>query len=360
MKFIEYWDNRLFAYYIEDVLVKWGEHAYGRPPYWETEATILSTHDPDDEGIGYAAPLVPIVEALNSFVTIQMNWAYLNGFPTAKITTTDPMALEVTDKEITFIPGVGYQAPPGYDVNWMNVPPVGGDLTQMRDFFKAEGNQVSLAPILFGMLGQDVSNATASTMIAVAKSIFGPGLQGIQDMFNGIAAFMQEQIERELREPVPIWTTSGDKSEWLELGPDDIDGYYEVEHTLEPVIPVEEMQRALYWGQMFQNKLASRREAIELGRGAHDPERVIEEIALEDMEAREDVQGYITSRVLKRIGKKEEPAALGQGTPANLPIGMGGPGAVTTPGVQSPLIPGEQGQIVQPAVGPGGAGIGRG
>jgi hypothetical protein len=181
-----------------------------------------------------------------------------------------------------------------------------------------------------------MSNASMATMIAVAKSIFNPATEGIVEVFNGIGAFLKERIE-DLGSPVPIWAQGN--GDWLALGPDDVDGYYQVEHDLDTVIPVERMQKAQFMADAYARGFFSKRQTIEDGYGQHDPEKAIVERQLEDLENSAGLQQYVMTQVLRKLGAMQPPP--NPGTPANIPMGMGGPGAVVMPGgSQSPLLPG--------------------
>ena len=94
---------------------------------------------------------------------------------------------------------------------------------------------LSLAPILRANVpSSEMSGVTAAMMVTIAQTQFGIAVDNLARSFNQMAGFMLRRIEKNLKKPVPLWKK--DKDKWEELGPEDINGYYEVEHTLEPVV----------------------------------------------------------------------------------------------------------------------------
>ncbi len=357
VKFTEYWDTKRYIRMVGDEVVERGKHNYGRPPYFAAKAVLLSTHDPNDEGISCVTPLVPLQDLLDSLYTMKSNNASLGAFayPTETL-VSEELAMESSTSPaaaVKFEPGVILQARPGYRLEFMMPPPVGADLNQMASLVKGMIDELTLAPVVFGRSEREMSNAAMVTQIAAAQSIFNTAAYMMAEMFNQVARFLLDRI-LDLDEEVPLWFSAEQGSPWKALGPKHIKNFWKVEHELDPVLPAARMQAALFMSSGYQAGHLPRRLVVEEGYGYHNPEEIMEERRLEELEMSVEVQAIIKQEALKPWAQPPIPT----GTPANVPIGMGGPAAVTTPGIQSPLTP--QGLPIMPAQTPEGQGIGRG
>lgn len=267
-----------------------------------------------------------------------MNWAYLNGFPAMRAIPKgdDTIPFDDESKPIEYIPGQLIDLP-GRIPEWMPAPPVGTDLVQMNGFIMDMFNMVSLNPILNGVIpGADVSGVAAQTMISIAKSIFGPGMNNIARAFNDMAGFMLNCIQEDFGVPIPVYQMSDKgKGKWLELGPDDIQGYYEVRHTLTPVLPAEQMTKSIWLADGNARGFVPKRRVIEEGFGADAPDEVMEELELDELKKSPEYRNLLAAKLLEALDLDMKPQESA-GTPPNPfgpagGVGPGGPGIPMTP-----------------------------
>ena len=338
VRFIEHWTKDSYRYMVDDEIVAKGNHSYGRPPYFHALGGVTSIKDPAYQGISIADPLLSLQDVLDALITIQLNWAFLNGFPPARLRPIGDDPLPLAERvSIEWQPGETIDVP-GHLWEWVPAPPVGADINLLQRSLKEVVDQVTLAPILYGLPpGADASGVLANTLIAVAKSIFGPALANLSRGFDDTAGFMQRQVEK-LGDPVPVYAVGDGK--WLELSPKDVDGYYRVRHQLHPVIPAE---RQVLYNQLvdaLSRGLVTPEMVLERGLGEMAPEKVLEAVKVNELSQRPELLGLVMQRVLERLQANQPVQNTGQ--PALPPEGVAGFGQPAIPGLQQP-IPGLQG-----------------
>jgi hypothetical protein len=344
-EFIEYWNEDIYIYMVDGEMVEWGEHFYGRPPYFCATASTISDGDPAHSAISFAFPIISLEVALSNLLTIQMNWAKMNGFPSGKLHPISDDAIgdpfEIV-KQVVIKPGDIMGIPLGYDFGWVIPPPAGADMSSLRDWLAGVSTQMSLAPVLQGVAGSNMSNSAAVTMIAVAKSIFGPAVKSLQSQFNEMAAMMLYIVDNIIKTDVPLWTP-GEKARWLSINSKNIDGYYKVSHEIKPVIPAEQYQKTIVLEDGNARGLLPDRVVVEDGFGYHDPESIADEVWLESMTKTNMYKSYLWGKFMETMGETTEASPNpGQGTPQGMPIAPGGVGAPVVTGVSQPMYPGAE------------------
>ena len=340
VEFIEYWNRTHYYYIVEGVIVESGEHNYGRPPYFHAQFNLTSSHDPKYETEGIADVMLRVQDAEDTFMTTLLVWLMLNGQPTARLRPVDgDVDPYSTDDIVNMEPGEMFSGPPGTFPEWVPAPSVSGDFHNVLDKLNQVSDRVALAPILYGEQ-RDISGPTSTNMITVAKSVFGPGVASIARQFDEMAAFIQESIENHPRlgVPVPVWFEDKHGGVHLELGPDDIDGYWEVEHAVRPSIPLEKMQKQSQMAQAVQMGAIDmdyyREEAMELSDPVEMDRRVTVQELRKQPEYRAMLLGELSRLRLKNLRQRGESAS------EKPMVGPGGPGVPQVAGVQQQLMPG--------------------
>ena len=340
VQFIEYWNRTHYYYMVDDFVVEEGEHNYGRPPYFHATFNLTSSHDPKYATEGIADVMLRVQDAEDTFVTTLLVWLLLNGQPAARLRPVgDDVDPYETDEEVRMEPGEMFSGPVGTFPEWVPAPSVSGDFHRALDKLNQVSDRVSLAPILYGEQ-RDISGPTSTNMITVAKSVFGPAVQSIAHQFDEMAAFMQELIEthERLGVPVPVWYEDKTGGVHLELGPNDIDGYYEVEHRVRPSIPMEKAQKAVQLAQAVQMGAVDmdyyREEAMELT----DPVEMDRRVTVQDLRKQPEYRNMLMGELARlRLRKLKLRGEAPQEKPM---VGPGGPMAPQVQGVQAPTLPG--------------------
>lgn len=357
VEFVEYWNRTHYAYMIDGHKVEEKEHNYGRPPYFCALFSPTSSKDPEFETEGIADPLVALQDKVEEMRTMQMNWAFLSAFPVARMkpATDDAIEIDPQTTEVVWEPGSTMNPIGGNVWEWVQAPTVGGDITSLGNYYEQMADKISLAPILYGQITGDISGPAAQSLIALARAVFGPGLSALAQQFDEMAEFIQHLIQDVVKEDVPVWSEG--EGSWLELGPDDVNDYFEVMHNMEPITELERMSKAIWLADAQARGAISMRHYREEGLGIHDPESMDREVRIEKMRDSDSYAMMVFARFEERVNGPPPPqdpmaGAIPPGTPPALPVGPGGPGMPQVAGVQQGMMPGMGGPMGDPAMMP--------
>jgi hypothetical protein len=315
------------------------KHNYNHTSYYYAPFSSTSVEDPEFATEGIADAVLETHDALESAIAMIRNWGTLSAFPVWRLRPIDPEAVSPNTKAvIEWKPGGTVKAPDGFVWEATTLPATGQDIRELVKFFKDLIDQISLAPILQGQMQGDLSGPAASAAISLAKSVLGTGLVNIGVCFDEMAAWMQEMIEKRIKAPVPIYYKG--RNEWLELGPDDIKGYYDVTHQLQPLIRLERMQDAIMWADAQARGAVDMNTYREKGLGLENPEEYDVKVRVEQAVKTPEYQRPLMERFLTLIEAPLPSPEPPQGTPEGLPVGPGGPGVPMVAGVQQGMQPG--------------------
>jgi len=368
VEFMEYWNRTHFQYFVDGKLVRTGKHRYERPPYYHAAFSTTSHKDPSYATEAIAAPLMMLQDKIENFMTAQEAVIWKGGFAGMRLRPLNEDAIPPDTSgakiPITITPGGIIEGVPfGHILEWMPPPDLGANASKYQDILMDFLDRVSLAPILYAQMQGDPSGPVATSLIALARAIFGPGLTNLARMYDQIAMQMQYMIEKVIKDDVPVWIDVDRKknklvADWLTLGPKDIKGYYAVKHSLDPIIPMEQWQNAIMMSTGWRDGLLSRRRVIEEGYRISAPQMEIEDRMAEDIETGPEAKSQIMEEVKRRLLLKQPPPPSQISSPA-MAAGPGGgpvpqmvgeqgllPGMVDTLGV-----PGN-GLVPAPEVGP--------
>lgn len=353
-KFIEYWNREYFVYMVDDLIVKKGRHNYGDVPYFFAPLGETSSPKIEDQYFGLGWVMEPLCDKFDSFMTALENYAMISAFPYPTLKPISEMAIadEGQSKQVRLVQGEIYTPPMGYELVWMQPPNIHQDVIRVLDFLKNEIDRLGLAPVLYGLFQGEQSSASQQTAISVAKSILSAGINNICTEFNREARLRFRMIEL-LGEPVPIWRTDGPQREWLELGPEDLHGYYEVEHTLEPVIPAEQQMRYMFLADAQARGAITMNQLREEGLSINAPEKVDMDVMVETARKSTQYQNMLFSKWIEKFHPEEGGPYAGGAPEANLPVAPGGVGAQGAAGLNQGMQP-EQRVATRPQ------GVGRG
>ena len=306
-RWIEFFDrDGHFVYMADDEVVREGEHNYGRVPFYNPKFSVTSIHDPAYETEGIADPLLLLQDQICEALTIHGTWAYMAGFPIAHLVpvTEDAIPLDEKDDVIDIEPGGTITAPLGWRWEWVNLPATGRDLSILYDRLLDQANEAGLAKILSpNPDATRVSGPVAATLVAIGKSVFGPALVELAVAFDELAFWMLRMIDQEIKAPVPLWHEGSGK--WLEIGPDDINGYYEVKHTLVPVIPMERMQNAIMLADAQARGAITMNRLREDGYNITAPDEEGDAVWLERQEASPQFNNMVMAEFMRQIGQEQ-------------------------------------------------------
>lgn len=349
VKVTEHWTATSLTYYLDDKIVGGTEvdlSGYGRPPFFEVRGYTTSSRDPAKATRSAIESQRSLVKALNRFLTYASNWVHFAAFPFL----VEKDGSNLTGDETTVMGLKPGQILRG--VEFMPPPEVAKDLQALTQLLMGEIDRVGLTAVMYGANSGASSGYQVASLQAAAQSVLKPVIRNASTALSDLCSFWLRLIDQRIKDTVHIWG-SGQKagqSEWVELGPDDIRGYYVVHVELRPLLPLDEIAQRDSALRMVAGRLWSRRHALEKT-GEEQPEDLLDEIAVEEYMEAPQIAERLTEDAATRAGLIKP---TGQGgtqifgpggnvlanVPAAVPPGVGGPGFPPIQGMQ-PQVPGQ-------------------
>lgn len=383
----------------QGTVVKTVRHGYGDPwtrtlrgPYFHSLGVTTASRLPERAGLSVLYPFLSLFPALDSYLTIQSNAAYLTGYPTwhrvqppggslaASLgavagpqvapygldgSERDALAAQTTRLE----PGTIYP----WDVAPIEMPRAGPEIDKViasiLGFLELANPSVAR-----GAGGADDSGYAINQKTYLARLAWDPLVKNAQFALSERVGFESWLIERKLGEKVyaymdvaPAAGRRGSQSlraGWQGIGPEDLKGAHRYTVTLDPETPANKTLEIRSHVEMVKAGFESTAMAIEALGG--DPGEVERELLLENLKRSPEIQERLKQRVFQKLGLMDEQAlgpvgGVPPGAPPGVPPGMppgGMPGM--PPELAALLAQGGPGGPPGLGPGPGGPGPGQG
>lgn len=349
---IETWDKHHAQWVVDGRLVHKITHNYGRVPYFVAEAPEI-----DDDMVKYTNepvvwPLVMLQEILEQLETMKLNVCYLYGYPKLALETPEEGMLDIS-------PATGGPAPvewktgnnllvlhPGQKITQPFVARTGPDIQEMIAELQGWADRAGLGPLMSGMgAGSDWSGYMTAILVSAARAQFDPIVSSMTTALEDMTSFFWWLIENKLKDSIIV--AEGKRGNWLELKPEEIKGYYRNEWIIKPYLPQNTVAMGQWAAAMTQNKLMTRRRAMEEHLDIEQPDEEKTEIWLEEIEEDPMVKQFALEQafpeVVQAIEEKKQQEMMATQGPAPT---MGAP----TPGMGIPMGPEEvaAGQATSP------------
>jgi hypothetical protein len=331
---IEYWDREWVCYVVttnvtepltdhfEDGDVRLGgllrafKHGYNRVPYFAGFGDETSSDDPNYMGQSAAYGVKDIVPLLDSQLTMWGNVAFLTGYPSFKRIvppgSVESQYVENTDAEGTanypFEPGMIYEQPEGGDMEVIDFGTGLNALTAMIGQLKEMVNGTLMPSIMQGVPpGSRTAAFAIQNLTESAKQKYNQCVTNAKFAWSEAFNFTLWLIEEKVRQPVYLLSSMTDEKttkkymDWFVLGPEDINGYYNVEVEIKPHVPSDQMQQGVFEESMVKARLHSRLQAME-NTGDEHPDETDDQIAIEEYMMEPDVKAFIVQQAVQRAG----------------------------------------------------------
>jgi hypothetical protein len=326
---IEYWDREEAIFLIlegssgslstsgrgDGLVLRSFKNPYPRVPYFIGFGQETSSSDPNFEALPSAYPIVYLAGLMNSGMRMWANVGYLTGFPT--ITKESPTALaeaalsensDGDEGEEDLTPGRILQGPPGTKYGVLDygrsATALTGMIGQIDQMIKGAGSN----PIMQGIPpGSRTAGYAISELAAASKAKYQQIVRNAEKALSEFLSLSLWMIENLVDSDVPLLMyKKSDKGvtyqEYEDLSPGDIKGYYNVQVKIQPRNPVDRQAEGTFMANMMNNRLASRRQAIEEGLGVEQPDDVIDEILVEEALEDPQVKEFIKAKALQEAG----------------------------------------------------------
>lgn len=348
---IRYYDKRWMAYIVGGVVVECRRHGMPGLPVGRLIGQVTSSPNPSEEVQGITWGMVQLEETINTLFTKKLDNHITYGGPKLVVETlpgspaaglNQPRVYDFSDPRKTPV------LLPGQTVKdaFQNFQPHddGGLLGELLGLFTKSG----LNPVATGESpGSDPAGYTVNTLSQAAQSNYETMLDNYAALLMWLGDFVRLMIRETLKEKVYLSVPMEDRkaggTEWLGLGPDDVDET-PCEVIIDPLSDANRIALRQSLTQGWKDGLIPRGQVQAEGYGAEDPELWDDEIIVE--RAVEQLTARAIQEALEQVGLlKMDPAAQAGGMVQPPPAGELMAGDVATGAVPAPLNP--------PSVGPG-------
>lgn len=369
---VEYWDADYWCVVID------GTMAPGFPkvnPYAPLLPYFRAKSDPVLFALSFLVP------GFDSLLTMWLNWTYIGAYPTPQMSAPANAAPSLGDvgaelepmggdnKKAVWKPGMQVEPPPGYQLSFVQPPPIGQDVQQMAQVYRQLIESAGVASVLRGAAGSDYSGYLANQLIAAATLTYKNLGTAMQSQLSAMGEFMWHVVDKRIKQEVYVLATEGKKGEernWLGLKPTGrmtglcapVDMLAKMEVKLRPVLPTDEQAASMIASQLTTpvNQLISKNTARERYLQMEDPEGEADKIAVEkaldsdptlqQLQIHEALRkaGYLPPAQSPLLGPNGQPLPPGGGAPPQMGGPMQGPGTPGIPGLTQPMTPGPPGQ----------------
>ena len=379
-------------------VVKRVKHGYGDPwtrtlkgPYFHALGITTASRLPERAGLSVLYPFLSLFPALDSYLTIQSNAAYLTGYPTFKRTqppggtlaaslgqvagpNVAPFGLDGSERDALasqttkLEPGTIYP----WDVAPIEMPRTGIEIDKVIAAIMGF-LELALPASARGASGGDDSGYAINQKTYLARLAWDPIVSNAQFALSERVGFESWLIERKIGEKVYAYMdvapgagrrgSQSLRAGWQGVGPEELKGAHRYTVTLDPETPANKTLEIRSHVEMVKAGFESTAMAIEALGG--DPGEVERELILENFKRSPEIQERLKQRVFQKLGLMDEQAlgpvgGVPPGAPRPMPPGMPPPGGMpgSPPELAAMLAQGGGPPGLGP--GPGGPGPGQG
>lgn len=430
---IEYWDYKECAIVLcgpgqarnarkassGEVVRRITNHGYGNPwtktlngPYFHAQGITTPSRLPEKAGLGVLYGFLSLFPALDTYLTIQSNSAFLTGFAAFR-RRTPPGQL---------VPGIPAGGPGGtgqgaafgndagdlqareriepgyvypYDVEALEMPKSGPDLDKVILAIRAM-IEIALPSVVSGVISGDESGYALNQAAHLARLAWDPIVGNAERALGERTAWESWVIERKVKENVWVFGDSPGagsrpvllgrsrmaardtarsvrqtRQSWLSIGPEDLNGYHRYTVRLDPETPSNRVIEVRTHTEMVNNGFETRAQAIEALGG--DPAEVQRGRMVEALMEDPEIMARLRKRTFQRLGiltQDQTPQGPEGGDPAEAMIPPGASASTNVPngfeaGAPNVFQPGQAGAPLMngqggPASAPGNAAANRG
>lgn len=252
---IQHWTKNDVVYLLDDRFVKRVEHNYGRQCIWDFAGMATSERAPDRAFLPVTFAFSELIPLLDRLITMKTNWMYLSAFPRAVLklseTRLKQMAGLVDGAEARgaqFSQNLSKLSSlillyPDEQFEYANPPNVGVDLNQMIQLVTGMIDEAGMANLLRGNIPSGMESGYLYNQATVSGRLaYDPITDNAKFMLGDQAAFILYAVDKlsktSKRAGIPVWgDMGGDRKGYLELSPSHINGMYDTEPQLEPLLP---------------------------------------------------------------------------------------------------------------------------
>ena len=349
-------------------------HGYGNQwtktlngPYFHAQGIVTPSRLPEKAGLGVLYGFLSLFPALDTYLTIQSNSAYMTGFaafrrrtpPGSMVPGIPPGQLGAAGGT----PGAGSggldfdagdlqsreRIEPGYvypyDVEALEMPKSGPDLDKVILAIRAM-IEIALPSVVSGVISGDESGYALNQAAHLARLAWDPIVRNAERALGERVSWESYLIERKIKEPVYAFGDSpgagtrpvllgrsrmaandtarsvrAARQSWLAIGPEDLNGYHRYTVRLDPETPSNRVIEVRTHTEMVTQGFETRAQAIEALGG--DPAEVQRGRMVEALMEDPEIVAKLRQRTFQRLGiiTQDEAQKAQQGAQQLIPAG---------------------------------------
>jgi hypothetical protein len=320
-------------------------------PYCPRLCWIRGRAEEDAEPVLYS--LLFLGPRLDELLTMWMNWAYIGAYPNPYLedlpnsnnlpsSMDSPFGNDGQPATFEWSPGKFLEIPRGKRFAFMSPPQVGADVRQMADLFRGLIDIAGIPSILRGTSLSGDSGYLASQMISAATMMYKRLGAALERQISSAAELMFYIVDTQFKQTVYVRGQGDDGSAWLGLRANgettdyiaNVNDLGPVSISLRPVLPTMDQANAMIARQLTDGPkpLDSLRHARETWLGYEDPDKIADEIAVEEALNTEPLRSMVIDDALRMAGLGQPPTPpTGLVGPDGLPIASGMMGGMPPP-----------------------------
>uniref|UniRef100_A0A6M3KXV7 Portal protein n=1 Tax=viral metagenome TaxID=1070528 RepID=A0A6M3KXV7_9ZZZZ len=366
IKFSQLWTADALTYAVGGEVVHHQKHGYQRPPYVYAHGIATSSRKAELAGISVLYPLRFLLPYLDRLLSQKATAVRLWCWPTPIVKLLDLPTEGEGPRTIEVQPGKTVTLFPGEEVSWLVWSGNGPDADEMVSLIMNMAERAGLADVAYGQVTGE-SGYAINQLLAATRMKWKPIVAHAERSLEHVLQATADIIEYQVEQPLYIYNASNNKTGWLSLGPDDLNGYRQVRVKLNPILPTDSYAISSRTINEVNNGLRSKQSGMEQI-GIEQPDEMDNQILMDKWKERPEVQAWLTEKMLERANIKLEqrqpqfsaeqmaqvfptlpPAlqqALAQGIAPGVTPGQGGgmgAGVMAAPGVQAVPTVAQQG-----------------
>jgi len=299
--FTQIWTRQELLYFVGGKLVHREANAYGAPPYIYAMGFTNASRETDKMAVSALYPLRDIIPALDRAVSQKATAVRMWCWPTPVYTQSDETMTHDKDgnpilRELEVVPGKTLTILNGEKLGFLTWEGNGPDADELLRLYYETTDRAGLASTLYGHSGGESGYAIAQ-LINAARMKFKPIILHAERAYEILIQRLWDIIEYQVAEPIYVFD-AGKEKRWLELGPNDLEGYRNVIVKLNPVLPTDEYARSSKTINEVTNGIISMRRAREQI-GVEQPEEEDEQIRVEKWMNSPAVEQFLIQEALK-------------------------------------------------------------
>jgi len=306
VEFAQWWTPTTLTYAVEDRVVHHQKHRYESAPYTYAFGLSSASNNPERMGMSVLWPIRDLIPALNRLLSQKASAVRMWCWPTVVFRQIYPGQGETSGEAP--LPVRNLDISPGSTVTLFNDEELsfltwtgnGPDADEMLQIVNGMIQKAGLADPMYGA-GAGESGYALNQLIAAARMRLKPLVAHAERALAKQLVALCDIIEHHIKQPVYVYGATGREEGWISLGPDDLNGYRNIQVKLNPVMPTDSYARSSMAINEVNAGLRSRASAMEMI-GVEQPDEEQRKILVDRWRADPKVQEFIVAEALKKAG----------------------------------------------------------